>query len=191
MPFVRPVSSTSARFAIAAVKTIISENGIPQKMISDNNLFNLIEFKQFAKTYGFEVVPSSPEYPRGHGLTERQVQTIKKCMYKCDHSGQDWELALLSLRATPLDSHLPSSAELLNNRKNRSTMPSINHIAPANTDIRERLEERQNISKGYYDRESREKEECHVVHTSFNVALLAFHYKEIDSTFAQRMKSGK
>ena len=124
MPFVRPVNSTSATAAIAAVKGIFSENGIPHKIISDNNPFNSHEFNDFAKLYGFEVVPSSPEYPRGHGLIERHVQTVKKCMYKCDHSGQDIDLALLSLRSTPLDGNLPSPAELLNGQKQGGRKPS-------------------------------------------------------------------
>ncbi len=163
MPFVRPVSSTSARVTIAAMKGIFSENGIPHKVVSDNNPFNSFEFKQFAKTYGFEVVSSSPEYPRGHGLIERHVQTIKKCMYKCDHSGQDVELALLSLRSTPLDSHIPSPAELLNNRKYRTTMPSVKHVSPVNNNnIRTELEERQQTSKEYYDQNSRDKTELNV-----------------------------
>ena len=161
MPFIRPVSGTSAHVTIAAVKGIISENGIPHKVVSDNNPFNSYEFKQFAKIYGFEVVPSSPEYPRGHGLIERHVQTVKKCMYKCDHSGQDVELALLSLRSTPLDSHLPSPAELLNNRKYRTTMPTVNQDASPvdNGNIRTQLENRQQTSKKYYDRHSKDKTE--------------------------------
>ena len=161
MPFIRPVNSTSAPAAIAAVKGIISENGIPYKVISDNNPFNSYEFNEFAKSYGFQVTSSSPEYPRGHGLIERHVQTVKKCMYKCDHSGQDIELALLSLRSTPLDSNLPSPAELLNGRKYRTTMPSVNHSSSAatNSDIRNQLESRQQTSKGYYDQHTREKSE--------------------------------
>ena len=152
MPFVRQVNSTSATAAIAAVKGIFSENGIPHKMISDNNPFNSHEFTEFAKLYGFEVVPSSPEYPRGHGLIERHVQTVKKCMYKCDYSGQDVDLALLSLRSTPLDGNLPSPAELLNGRKYRTTMPSINHSVPhSNNNIRTQLEARQQTSKTYFE----------------------------------------
>ena len=82
-------------------------------------------------------------------------------MYKCDHSGQDIELALLSLRSTPLDSNLPSPAELLNRRKYRTTMPSVNHSSSAatNSDIRNQLESRQQTSKGYYDQHTREKSE--------------------------------
>ena len=161
MPFIRQVNSTSAPVAIAEMKGIFSENGIPRKIISDNHPFNSSDFKAFAKKWGFEVVPSSPEYPRGHGLIERHVQTVKKCMSKCDHSGHDIELALLSLRSTPLDCHMPSPAELLNNRKYRTTMPSIdNKQAPINNnDIREQLEHRQQKSKQQYDKHTTDKRE--------------------------------
>ena len=95
---------------------------------------------------------SSPEYPRGHGLIERHVQTVKKCMRKCKRGGGDFDLALLSLRATPLDCHLDSPAEILNGRKYRSTVPSIQVLKPEVDRTRERLEERQQSAKKYYDR---------------------------------------
>ena len=105
----------------------------------------LMNSRNFAKQYGFEVVPSSPEYPRRHRLIERHVQTVKKCMYKRDYSGQDIHLPLLSLRSTPLDGNLKSQAELLNSRKYRTRMPSINHSTPHinNEVIRTHLEARQ------------------------------------------------
>jgi hypothetical protein len=160
MPFVRQINNTSAAATIKAVKSVISENGIPYKMISDNNPFKSREFTEFARKYGFTVVSSSPEYPRGHGLIERHIQTIKKCMYKCEKSGQDFDLALLSLRSTPLDSHLPSPAELLNGRKFRTTLPSMNQNASTtDTQVREHFESRQAMSKGYYDQHTRQKDE--------------------------------
>ena len=78
-------------------------------------------------------------------------------MYKCDHSGQDFELALLSLRATPLDRHIPIPAELLNGRKYRTTMPAINTDTPAEADVRQHLEARQRVSKETYDKHARPK----------------------------------
>lgn len=162
MPFVRPVGNTSAAAAIKAMKNVFSENGIPVKLVSDNNPFNTSEFLAFANKYGFSVVASSPEYPRGHGLIERHVQTVKKCMYKCDHSGQDFELAMLSLRATPLDSHLPSPAELLNGRKYRTTMPSTNIGVPAQAEVRQRLEVRQTKAKETFDQHAKAKEDLAV-----------------------------
>ena len=81
-------------------------------------------------------------------------------MYKCDYSGQDVDLALLSLRSTPLDGNLPSPAELLNGRKYRTTMPGINHSVPhSNNNIRTQLEARQQTSKKYFDRNTQDKSE--------------------------------
>jgi hypothetical protein len=161
MPFVRQVPSTAATASIKAMKGVFSENGIPQKLVSDNNPFNSFEFQAFAVKYGFSIVSSSPEYPRGHGLIERHIQTIKKCMLKCDHSGQDFELALLSLRATPLDSNVPSPGELLNGRKLRTTLPAVNsEYVP--TGVSEHLEARQRAAKGTYDRHVRQKKDLAV-----------------------------
>ena len=80
-------------------------------------------------------------------------------MYKCEQSGYDLDLALLALRSTPLDSHSPSPAELLNGRKFRTTIPAINQNIPTNTEVKEHFENRQEVSKGYYDRHARSKEE--------------------------------
>ena len=161
MPFVRQVGSTSAAASIKVMKAVFSEQGIPHKVISDNNPFNSVEFNAFADKYGFSVVSSSPEYPRGHGLIERHIQTVKKCMYKCDHSGQDFELALLSLRATLLDSHIPSPAELLYGRKLRTTLPAVNHES-VNSNTRDHLETRQKTAKEVYDRQTKQKKELEV-----------------------------
>ncbi len=160
MPFVRPLSSTSAFATIKAMKNIIAENGVPHTVISDNETFNSKEFKCFASKYGFRITTSSPEYPRGHGLIERHVQTIKKCMYKCDHSGQDFELALLSLRATPLDNNLASPAELLNGRKYKTTVPSLNvkPIPETQKEIEKHLQDRQERSRKVYDRHTKSKQ---------------------------------
>ena len=82
-------------------------------------------------------------------------------MYKCDHSGHDVELALLSLRSTPLDNHIPSPAELLNGRKYRTTMPSINNDTSSadNGTIRAHLEDCQQKLKQHYDKHTTAKTE--------------------------------
>ena len=58
------LNNSSAEASINATKSVFSENGIPYKLVSDNNPFNSHEYEQFAKQYGFVIVPSSPEYPR-------------------------------------------------------------------------------------------------------------------------------
>ena len=152
-PFVRYVSSTGAHASIKAMKSIFAENGIPCKIVSDNGPhFSAYAFDAFAKHWGFELILSSPEYPRGHAFVERQVQTIKKCMRKCDAGGYDFDLAMLALRATPLDSHLPSPAELLNGRKLRTRVPTVIHKPKDSSFIKKRLVEKQKIAAEIYDR---------------------------------------
>ena len=78
-------------------------------------------------------------------------------MKKCARSGMDLDLALLSLRSTPLDSNLPSPAELLNDRQFRTTVPTIVRTDLKASGTREYLEARQNSSKNYYDRNVKTK----------------------------------
>lgn len=93
-PVVRKVSSTAAVPTVSAMKGVFSEYGIPKKVVSDNGgHFTAYECERFAELYDFEFKLSSPDYPRCHGLIERHIQTVKKCMKKCDNSGSDFELA--------------------------------------------------------------------------------------------------
>ena len=59
-PEVLPVTSKSAEATVQTMKTIFSRHGIPTSVISDNMRFNSKMFKQFAKTWNFSVVTSSP-----------------------------------------------------------------------------------------------------------------------------------
>ena len=103
------------------------------------------------------MILSSPEYPKGHALIERHIQTIKKCMDKCDSSGYDFDLALLTLRATPLTSKLPSPAELFQSRRFRTTLPT--YVAdPSNSKfVKDKLKKRQDDAAAYYDKTAKEK----------------------------------
>jgi hypothetical protein len=131
---------------------------MPVKVISDNGShFSASAYILFCKRWGFELILSSPEYPRGHALIERHVQTVKKCMKKCDRSGFDFDLAMLALRSTPLDSHLPSPAELLNGRKFRTTVPMIVSDSPGSHVVQQRLKLKQKLGAEIYNRGTRNK----------------------------------
>ncbi len=159
-PFVRYVPNTGTNASIKAMKSIFAENGIPCKIVSDNGPhFSAYAFQAFAKYWGFELILSSPEYPRGHALVERQIQTIKKCMRKCDAGGYEFDMAMLALRATPLDSHLPSPAELLCGRKLRTRVPTIIPKPDNSSAIKQRLDEKQKTASEYYDRTAVSKPE--------------------------------
>ena len=142
------------------MKSIFSENGIPSKVISDNGKhFVAAGFKHFASTWGFELVLSSPKYPKGHALIERHIQTVKKCMSKCDASGYDFDLALLVLRSTPLGPDIPSPAELLQGRKFKTTLPTYIPKPPASEDVQKKLQQRQAIAAKQYDMTAKVKGE--------------------------------
>ncbi|KAJ8018989.1 hypothetical protein HOLleu_42692 [Holothuria leucospilota] len=63
---------------------------------------------------------------------------------------------MLSLRATPIDNHLPSPGELLFNRKIRSSLPTkIQNTQPDRDKLSERLVERQSQQKINFDKGTR------------------------------------
>ena len=92
--------NTSAEEVISHTKSIFARHGIPEKLISDNgHQFSSEAFIQFAQSYGFEHVTSSPYFPQSNGEAERAVQTIKNLMKKKD----DLYLAILAYRSTPTE----------------------------------------------------------------------------------------
>ena len=58
---------------------MFAENGIPKTLQCDNGTqLTSTEFRQLAKQYGFEIVTSSPYYPRGHAFVKRQIKNGQK-----------------------------------------------------------------------------------------------------------------
>ena len=103
---------------ISSLKSIFSHHGVPSVLMSDNGpQFSSIEMKEFANTYGFQHVTSSPHYPQSNGLAERTVKTIKSLL---EHTA-DAYLTLLIYQSTPLPWCKYSPAELLMGRKLRQT----------------------------------------------------------------------
>ena len=114
-PVVKKLHNLKTRAVVNEMKVIFAENGIPKSLQCDNGpQFTSSEFQQMASQHGFEILTSSPHYPRGHGFVKRQVQTIKKMILKCRETKEDMDLAPLDLRTTPISSNIPSLAELLN-----------------------------------------------------------------------------
>ncbi|KAI8511982.1 hypothetical protein Bbelb_110820 [Branchiostoma belcheri] len=127
-PFVKNVPNLKASTIASITRALFAEQGIPEEIICDNGTqFTSEEFTKLAHEYGFKITTSSPHYPKGHGFVERHVQTVKKTLIKCKESRSDPNLALLSLRATPLKSDMKSPAELLNGREYKTTLPTKIH----------------------------------------------------------------
>ena len=63
------------------IKSIFARHGIPQILISDNGPpFNSFLFVDFARTYGFQHITSSPHFPRSNGDAEGGAQTMKRLL---------------------------------------------------------------------------------------------------------------
>ena len=115
---------TTSRSIVNHMSSIFARYGIPELVVSDNGpQYSSDCFKEFARTYGFQHVTSSPHYPQANGEAERAVQTIKGLLKKAP----DPYLALLAYRATPLAlGYTPS--ELLMGRKLRTTVPMTREL---------------------------------------------------------------
>ena len=117
---VQQLQSMTTSSVISFLKPIFARYGIPATLISDNGpQFASVEMKQFAETYGFSHVTTSPYYPQANGQAERTVKTIKNLLA----NAKDPYMALLSYRATPLQWCNLSPAELLQGRKIRTDLP--------------------------------------------------------------------
>ena len=153
-PFVELIEGrATSDMIVKLTKRIFSEQGVPDRVVSYNGgHFDSQAYKLFAKAWGFEHVTSSPHYPRSNGFVERQIQTIKRTLKKVASARVDTDMAMLILRSTPIDHHLPSPAEMLNARKMRANLPvKILNAHPEKGAISERLFERQRQQKVYHD----------------------------------------
>lgn len=121
---VEKVNNLTSTAVIQKLKAIFSRFGICQKLFSDNGpCYSSQEFKNFAKTWDFEHVTSSPLYPQSNGLAERTVQTAKTILDKAHAQGSDPYLSLLEYRNTPVDG-LKSPAQLLMIRRLHLVLPT-------------------------------------------------------------------
>ena len=115
---------------ILGLKTIFSENGSPEILITDNGRSFISEdFKQFAMEWSFVHKTSSPRYPKGNAHTEWAVGIVKEIYTKC---GDNFLLGLLVHRMTPLlymKSKL-SPVELFSGHRLASNLPVIHNSNP-------------------------------------------------------------
>ncbi|KAI4891972.1 hypothetical protein NFI96_009139, partial [Prochilodus magdalenae] len=153
-PEIALLSSTTASTVIMHMKSIFARHGIPKTVVSDNGpCYSCKEWQQFASHYGFNHVTSSPQHAQTNGKAEKGVHIIKQILKKSTDSKSDPYLALLSYRATPLECGL-SPAELLMNRKLRTTLPCYTDFKH-NTGIQTKLENLKWKQKQRYDKSTK------------------------------------
>ena len=102
-----------------------------------------------------------PTRNQPHGLAERMVQTVNKTMRKAKESGCDIDMDLLCLCSTPMDTNLPSPAQILYSRQPRTNLPSLSNHTRDHETARELLQSRQRVQKQYHDRRAKDLPPLH------------------------------
>ena len=96
---------------------------------------------------------SSLHYPQSNGFTEACIKSIKHALQWDKYSGANPHLALLALHATPIDTKLPSPAELLYQCWLRTTIPAkICNSDPSATHIYEQIDTHSESAKAQADK---------------------------------------
>ena len=128
----------------------MAEQGIPTTFRTDKGpQFSSQSFRKFAEEYGFNHVTSSPYYSHSDGFIESQVKIAKHALSKAAKSDLDLALALLCLRATTVDSHSKSPAELLFGQQLQDNLPQLEQRLE--DDYFQHLHKKQDQQKLYHD----------------------------------------
>ena len=146
-----PVSSHAVT---EKMKTYCAMFGRPDEIMTDGGpQYSGKQFKEFTKNWGICHTMSSPHYPRSNGFIERHVRHVKPIIQKTIRNGEDIQLTLLNLRATPIDTGLPSPAEMIFGRPIPTMLPQRGMPAPI--EQRERFAQQQANMKTHHDQTSR------------------------------------
>ena len=169
-PLVDVMTRTTSYEVAEKIKFYCSLFGRPDEIMTDNGpQYSGQAFKQFTKDWNISHVTSSPNYARSNGFIERHVKHIKPIIKKTIKCKQDIQQALLIIRATPIDSKVPSPAELLFGRPIATQLP--HHEDISTDENREWLQKQNHNMKEYHDQTSR-KSELPPMHQGQQVRIL-------------------
>lgn len=155
------LKSKTAHECITHLKRIFANFGIPNIVISDNVPFKSQIFDEFAKTWEFTLITSSPRYPKSNGLAEKAVGIAKAILKKCYETNTDIQLALLEYRNSPVKDLKFSPSEMLNSRLLRTSLPINNELLKP-TIVHAKFEKHFKTQKHYYDRSARKRENFNI-----------------------------
>ena len=124
------------------LKEMFSEPGIPEVLCSDNcPQYGSVQFTDFCTSWGISHKTISLHYLQSNGFTEACVKSARHALQWVKYSGADPHLALLALWAMPINSKLPSPAELLYQCQLRTTIPAkIHNSDPSALQVHEQID---------------------------------------------------
>ena len=124
---VRKLKSMSAQHITEHFKSIFSEYGWPDTVVSDNGPCYAAEgFSNLMKEYAVNHITSSLHYPQSNGLVEKFIQIVKNLFYKAKDEGADIDKYLMIYHNTHLASTSKSPMQMLQQRSTRLQLPKSN-----------------------------------------------------------------
>ena len=119
-----------------------TQRSLPEVIVSDSGTnFTSQDFGAFCKRFGISQEFSSPHHHSANGQVERVIADIKKAMSR-SADVNEFHVALLMMRSTPLGPGLPSPMQLSAVIKPRTLLPSVT-LATPNDQVLEMLAKRQ------------------------------------------------
>lgn len=103
------------------------------------------EFQEFAHTWDFSHVTSSPHYPQSNGLAERAVRLAKHLLEKYARDGTDVYVALFNLRNTTRDGVSRRTKTLI-------PMAKAMYVPKVQTQVQVALTQARQRNKAHYDK---------------------------------------
>lgn len=153
-PELEKIEDQTSKCVVDALKRIFSCQGIPNVVMSDNGpCYQSSVFREFANSWGFQHITSSPGHSQSNGQAENYVKTLKSLLKNAELGKTDFRLAILEYRTMPIDGLNKSPSEVLYGRQLRTLLPSTKSFlkAKGSDDVFERLLDRQHSQKYYVD----------------------------------------
>ena len=149
-----PPGQSNANKVISLLKEMFSEHGIPKVLCSDNGpKYASAQFTDFCIFWGITHKTSSLHYPQANRFAKACIKSVKHTLQWAKYSGADPHLALLALWATPINTKLPSPAELLYQCQLRTTiLAKIRNSNPSATHICEQVDTHSESAKAQADK---------------------------------------
>ena len=141
-------------------KQQFSRHGIPDILISDNGpQLKSSEFTEFARTWQFTHVTTSPYHSQSNGKVESAVKIVKSIIKKSQRDKRDLWLSILDWRNTPTECMNTSPVQRLFSRRTKTVLPTTSDLFTPKIEKGENvikfLNNKPKKAKSYYDRNSR------------------------------------
>lgn len=150
-----PLERLDSHHTINLLKSFFARHGLPKVIRSDNGTnYSSDTFRKFVESWNIKHITSSPTHAQANGMVERSIQTFKNMLRKAEHDNKDLFLCLLEYRTTPIDTNIPSPAQMLFNREINSLLPKFCIFEEDRklTDIKQSLKNKQFKQKAEYDK---------------------------------------